>query len=485
MSDKVMEMIAETLQQQTSLLKEMKESNLHTKAPAAAATYTELHGNGSLWGSHPIERDVISAHIRPSGIAGRLISLPSVTENPIFASLTGYTATNGAEAATPCADAPAGYVKGCNLSAAFGRIVRDTQTIEADKVVLRANRGDFTDLRLRGQVLGGTAGTPFLPGGMNQDQILNVVTKSEMVIAGVNMERKLTETLWQGTPANNNAGGGYKEFPGLDLQIATGQKDWHTGALCPALDSDVKSFAYDNVSGGGRDIVEYLSMLEYYIRFNGEQMGLMPVQWVVAMRPQLWFELSSVWPCSYLSNRCTEGSGAENITVINDNVNVSLRDQMRAGMFIDINGNRYPVWTDMGIFEHTNVNNANLLPGQYASSIYFVPLTITGGFPVTYMEYVDYKALGADISLLNEMHEFWSDDGRFLWAIENNNYCYKLKMKTEQRVILRTPQLAGRIDAVKYSPLQHLREFDPANAYFSDGGVSLRADAVQGYSVWR
>ena len=450
------------------------------KTVANFGTFTELHGNGSLFGSFPVERDIITAHMRPlGGLHSILPARPSVTENPLFASITGFTATNGAEAVYPCVDAPVGYLKGCNLSAQFGRVMRDTQTIEIDKVMLRANRGDFSDLVLVGDLVGETG---FAPPSVTKDNILNVVTKSEMLIASVNLERALYRLVWQGNPANNTAGGGYKEFPGLDRQIATGQRDWHTGTLCPALDSDVKSFAYQLVGGVARDIVEYLSMLEYYLTTNADGMGLGPVTWVIVMRPQLWFELSAVWPCRYLTNRCSN-TAAANPVVINDNVNVAMRDAMRAGKYIDINGNRYQVVTDTGIFEHNNINNANCLPGEYASSIYMVPMTIVGGFQATYMEYVDYSQIGADVALLRGREEFWSEGGRYMWAIENLNFCFKLKVKTEPRVILRTPQLAGRIDAVKYSPLQHVREVDPSNAYFLDGGVSLRPD-TSGYHVW-
>ena len=460
-------------------LKEYASKDLKTKAPASFHTATELHGVGSIWGRAPIERDVITAHMRPApGLATAVPMFPSVIENPIFGSLTGYTSPTGDEPTNPCDAAPAGYVKGCNLSAAFGRVMRDTQTIEIDKVMLRANRGDFTDLRLRGSVLA----DEWKPANLDSDGILNIVTKSEMVIAAVNLQRKLHQLVWQGNPANNTAGGGYKEFPGLDLQIATGIKDWETGTLCPALDSDIKNFAYNLVGGAVLDIVEYLSMLMYNLEDRAERMGLAPTQFVVAMRPQLWFELSAVWPCRYLTNKCSN-SGGTNVAVINDNVNTAMRDRMRANMTIDINGKAYKVVTDDGIFEHTNINNANVPAGTYASSIYVVPLSINGGFPVTYMEHVDYKAAAPDIALLNQMHEFWTDDGRYMWAIENNNFCYKLKVKTEPRIILRTPQLAGRIDAIRYAPLQHLRDFDPDLSYFADGGVSVVANET-GYAVW-
>ena len=467
-------------QQNAALATLMKSGSSHTKAPASGPTYTELHGNGSLFGSQSIERDVISAHIRPQGLAASLPLIPSVMENPRFASITGYTATNGSEPTNPCDDAPSGYVKAGNLTAQFGRVVRDTQTIEIDKVMLQRNRGDFTDLALRGRLLGLSGLTPT---SMNESDVLNVATKSEMVIAGVNIERSLVSQMWVGSPSNNTSGGGYKEFPGLDNQIATGQVDADTNTAMPALDSDIKDFAYDAVDGTGRDIVEYLSMLEYYLRFNARRMGLDPVQFAVVMRPELWFELSAVWPCSYLSHRCNTSTGTNPI-VINDNVNTSMRDDMRNGMYIDINGNRYPVIDDDGIFEHTNVNNGNLALGEYASSIYIVPLTITGGFPVTYREHVDYRRAQPDISLLRGKENFWTDDGVFFWAYEDTSFCYKLKVKTEQRVVLRTPQLAGKIQGVKYSPLQHLRSYDPASPYHMDGGVSMRSDETT-YAVWK
>lgn len=480
------ETLLQLLKEQQSINKQMaafmgKSQGLHVKAPAGAGTYTELHGDGSLFGARSVERDVISAHIRPLGLANRLPIFPTVTERPYFASLTGYTATSGSEQATPCADAPAGFVKGCNLTASFGRVARDTQTIEINKVMLQKNRGDFTDLMLRGQVLGGI-GSPLTPDGLTDDQILNVVTKSEMVIAGVNMERKLGQMLWNGTPTANNAGGGYKEFPGLDNQITTGHVDAETQVACPALDSDVKNFNFNAVDGTTLDIVEYLSMIEFYLRYNARQMGLEPVSWVIAMTPSLWFELSAVWPCSYLTHRCGNGAGANPI-VINDNVNINMRDTMRTGSYIDINGNRYPVIVDDGIPEDTNVTNGNLAAGEYASDIYFIPVSITGNFPVLYYEHVDYRRAASDIALLRGNETFWTDDGRFFWALEQVKFCYKLTMLTEPRVILRTPQLAGRLQNVKYSPLQHLRSSDPASAYFFDGGVSLRGNDAWG-QVW-
>ena len=167
-------------------------------------------------------------------------------------------------------------------------------------------------------------------------------------------------------------------------------------------------------------------------------------------------------------------------------MNIADRDSMRSGMTIDVNGRQYNVLVDDGIFESNSTNDANLAAGEFASTIYFVPLTVAGGLPATWREYLDYRHsfVQSNVALLNNRQDFWSDDGLFLWAIEQQKYCYKLSLKTEQRIILRTPQLAGKIQNVKYVPLQHLRSSDASSPYFSDGGISLRNTDDTFFAPW-
>jgi hypothetical protein len=96
---------------------------------------------------------------------------------------------------------------------------------------------------------------------------------------------------------------------------------------------------------------------------------------------------------------------------------------------------------------------------------------------------VDYRLGGDNVSLLHGLQDFWTDGGVYSWAIDNSKWCYKLSVKTEQRVVLRVPQLAGRIDHIRYSPLQHLRTYDPASPYHYDGGVSIRSTGTT-HAVW-
>jgi hypothetical protein len=459
-------------------------TDLATKAPAAYGTANRLHGSTGTFSIPGLDRDVISAHVRPRGIAEVLPLFPSIEENPRYGALTGVSDDIGSEPANPCDDAPTGYIKACNLTAQFGRIARSTETVDFDEIGLKVNRGDFTDLMLHGFRLGGEVSAGMYPQGMDPSDILNIVMASQMVGVGERLYRKLLVHNWQGSPANNNAGGGYKEYPGLDNQVVTGQVDADTGTACAALDSDIKDFNYQAVgAGSGNTIVTYLSMLIYYLETLAEDTGLDPVKFVIAMRPQLFWELSAIWPIIYNTDKVAAATGNSRL-VVNGGDMVQQRDAMRNGKYLVVNGKQYPVVTDPGIFEATNITDGNVAAGSYASSIYVLPLTINGNFPVLYRQHKDYRQMWkAELKYLRGKERFWTDDGVFSWALDDVLWCEKLHAKTEQRIVLRTPQLAGKIQNVVYSPLQHLREFDPDNPYHQNGGVSLRAASTRS-AVW-
>ncbi len=478
--DERLEQLAKAIERQGEVLAYMASDGDPEKiAEATKSVQTAVTGPGSLFGgggvfSTPgLEPDVITAYTRPYGLVSNLDWFPSVLEQPLFGTITGFTGTTGSEPTNPCDNPPAGFIKGCNLTAQFGRYPRATQTIEFDKVMRKVNSGVTSDLVMRGRLLGlGDVS----PAGLNERDVLNIYTMSEMVTVGANIERLLVQQLWSGNPANNTAGGGYMEFPGLERQIATGQVDANTGVACAALDSDVKDFNYNEVCGTGFDIVEYLAALEWEIVNRAETMGLSPTTHVIAMRKGLWQVLSECWPCAYNTNRCAAVMTDTNAQVQVDGFRVTAeRDRMRRSMTIDINGNTYPVVVDVGITEENSTTNANLAAGEFSSSIFMIPLTITGGWPVTYMEHVDYRAGARDVALLRGNEQFWTDRGRYSWAIDQQLWCYELALKIEPRVVLRAPQLAGRIDNILYSPLQHEREPFADSSYFFDGGVSLRS----------
>lgn len=458
---------------------------MHTKTAGTTNTAPLLFGDTGLFTTQGLEPDIITAYVRPQGLSAVLADrghvFPSIMEQPVLGLITGIQDDGAAAVAEPCDDAPTGYIKGCNLFFQFGRLHFDTATIEFDQIFTQLNSGVNTDLRLRGRLLGMNEGD--FPRGLNENDVVSVVVGSEMVKVGMLMARGtnnqvgLTRQMWQGDPDNNTAGGGYQEFPGLDSQITTGHVDAQTNITCPAVDSDVKDFNYGNISGAGaEDIVWYMSTMEAYLRHNATRMGLDPVEWVVVMRPELWDELTQVWPVAYNSNRGADILAGNTRLTLDASDMTAQRDAMRAQMRIAINGRNYVVVTDDGISEQTNINDANVPAGSYASSIYFVPLTINGNFPVTYMEYKDYRVGMAQMQALMGKQTFWTDGGTFSWALDPiRKWCFKMSAKTERRIILRSPQLAGRIDHVLYAPLQHFREPFADSPYLADGGASTRA----------
>lgn len=474
-------MSQDVLTQLTEALKIVqKQQQLHTKAPGDASSATMLYQPGGLFSIAGMDRVVISTHIAPQGIGNVLPVFASNLTDPRYGIITGFGAASGSEASYPCDDAPKGYMKSGTLTAAFGRIMRQTQTIEIDSL-LAEQRNSTMNLQLMGEMMGTGPINP----GISTDGLLNMVVKSEMIGVGVQFERKLSTLVWSGSPANNDVNGGYKEFPGLDAQIATGQTDAETGTTMPAVDSLIMDFAGYAVDSTTADIVEYLSSMTYYIQNLASRTGLTPASWAIVMRPELWFELSAIWPCRYLSTRCSNDNGT-NITILNDDTNTRMRDEMRRGKFIDINGVRYPVITDDGIYEYNNINHAGLNPGEYESSIYMVPLRIRGNFPTLYWEHIDYRQIGAQLTALGQGQRnvpFWTENGRFLWVYRDNSFCFDLQAKVEPRIVLRTPQLAAKLQNVKYTPLQHLRSPDPDSPYWKDGGVSSRSTGAS-YAVW-
>ena len=472
-----------TLQKQQDMIAQLLGNGLHTKAPSAFPTNQRMHGPGGLFSTPGLDNAIISTHVKPRGLGPRLPAFPSFDTDPRFGFLTGVSDDIGSEPVNVCDDAPTGYMLGGTLTAKFGRVIRSTETMDYGDLLLKLNRGDLTDLQLYGSLLSMDAEGMY-PGGLGDGRdAIDMITKGQMVMAGVRMERKLTKMLWNGSVGAGN-GGGYIEFPGLLEQITTGHVDAVENIALPSADSLVVDALYGEI--GTYDIVGAIAAAEYYIY----QLALDTVDsatWVITMRSQMWHAITEIWPCSYNTGACSDSIAGDsaNRIVIDGRQNIAERDQMRRELKLTVNGRTYDVVLDDGLYQETFADNAvDLTDGQLASTIAFVPLTISGTLPVTYWQYVDFRAATADLSLLQGKERFWSDGGRFLWGYEDNGaWCYKLKMRTEPRIVLRTPQLAFRIDNLVIEPTHILRGFDPAQDDFVGGGVSMRPSPVS-YAAW-
>lgn len=446
----------------------------YKKDVAVGHTGTLLHGPGGLFNVSGLESDIISLHVRPRGLGQLLPAFPSNSTHPWFGFLTGFSDDVGNEPVNICDDAPSGYIKGGTLTARFGRVQRGTNTINMGETLFQLNSGETLDFQLiGGPFTGENPNGLFSPPatGGNPSDVLNSVTMAEMIGVGVRFERKIGRLTWSGdgSGANDTAGGGYKEFAGLDNLIATGYVDAEQNIAMPGADSVIRNFGYQDVTTA--NLVTELERIENYLFNLDEDTGVGPVTRVVAMRPMLWDVITRVWPVQYntqLALAILSGQMQYNLDAASL---MNMREAMRASMTLTLNGRSYPVVTDTGIVELDNQDGVGLGLDEFASSIYFVPLRLGNGFPTTYWQYLDFTPVTAVPPPAN-MLTWWTDGGKWMWSYKSEYSCFKMKAELDPRLVLRTPHLAAKLQNVKYTNSLPFRDPDPTSGYWVDGGVS-------------
>jgi len=446
-----------------------------TASGTPSTPYT--HGPGGLFGVAGIERDLFHTRIQGAGLATVLPVTPSVYTHPLFGYVTGYQDTTGNPPVNVCENPEiAGSEKRCLQTAPFGRYSFMTREMEINRVGQLISRGEFDDLRLLNDPIAPEMGKTIFP-NISPDKQLAAGAEmlARMLELGVAFANRLGLQTWTGDPVNNTAGGGYQEFMGLNLLVGTNKVDAITGTDCPSLDADVKDFNYVNVCADvAVDIVRIITTMWRYIGHIASNTALMPAKWVFVMRTGLFWELTDCWPCAYLSSRCALGAATDNREIIIDGrENIRLRDAMRNGSYLLVDGVRVPVILDDNIPEDSSGDHSSIPIGCFASDIFLIPLTVRGGTPVTYWQYYDYRAGTMQAVVDGRLtNRFWTDAGMYLWTWDTVNWCVVHEAKIEPRIILRTPQISGRINNVAYCPIQHPRDPQPDDPYFIDGGVT-------------
>lgn len=438
----------------------------------------QYRGPGGFLSQPTAERSVMSSYLEPMGIDALLPATPTTVTNPLFPIWTGVTAEAGTEAEQVCDPGPTALMTAAYMTAGFGRLIRSTPTI--DKGTLSQTiAGEPTQLSFLAQTGGMSTWRP------NQTDlgadILTNATRGAMFVVGTQFARKLSQMIWQGNPSvNNPAKPGYLEFPGIDKQVATGQVDALSNNAIAALDSYVGNANFQNVATW--DVVKNLSEMERFLRHKANaQFG--SADFVFVMRPELWERIAEVWPIQYNTQSVEYLLRTTGVSInVNGDALVAARDAMKASGTIVINGRTYQVVLDDGIFEH-NSTNAALAKGTYASTIYMLPLR-AAGMQTLKIEYMDFRYGFGQIPGFPAGSVSWTDDGRYAWALEEDKWCFSLHARIEPRVLLHTPQIAGKIQRVAYTAATKDASPYPESPYFVDGGLSIRPQ-TQTYAVWK
>jgi hypothetical protein len=449
---------------------------------AVSSTPTTVYGHGGPYGqaglfSFPgLERDVMNAMIMPRlGLLDALTSRTANTDNPLYGIMTGVTASTGSNPVGVCDDPPvAGLMKLCQHSFVWGRASRMTRVFDLDRFGHIRNRSDFLDLNLVGDPLavGPNPWMPAAPGGADPAAALRNEISKAMFEFAVAWGRDFARLLYTGNPTNNTAGGGYKEPYGLDILINTGYRDAETGVACPAADSIVRTFNA-SITANAALLLRQITNIYRNLKYIAQRAGLAPAKWVLVGPWAMFYELTEIWPCSYLSYRCTT-LGDDNRGVVDLVAQNDLRDSMRNGQYLLIDGEQVPFITDDGIAETEGAGSSS------TGDLYFVPITVLGGRPVTFLEYFNYDAPGAAMEAAKifapQGSYFTTNGGRYLWhAKPPTNFCVQMLAKSEWRIIMETPHLAARLNDLIYTPVAHQRSPFPSDtSYFVDGGGTNR-----------
>ncbi|HEY4720608.1 MAG TPA: hypothetical protein VII92_02075, partial [Anaerolineae bacterium] len=312
---------------------------------------------------------------------------------------------------------------------------------------------------------------PFMPTSpVSMGDVLKNEAAKAIFELGVSWARDFARESYTGNPTNNS--GARKYYYGLDILINTGYRDAESGTLCPAADSLINSFGNNRVDLTPTNAMTVITYMYRNLKYIAEHAGLTPVKWVLTMRFGLFYELTQVWPIAYYTNRNTV-TVADQQLFNNGKEMIDLRDTMRNGKYLLIDGEQVEIVLDEAITE------TEPAAGVFSSTIYFTPLTVLGGTPVTYWEHVNYNAPGgamdaAAIMAPNGSYQV-SDGGRFLWHRKPpSNFCVQMVSKTEPRLLLLTPHIAGRLTNIRYAPYLHERGSFTDDGYFVDGGRTDR-----------
>lgn len=384
--------------------------------------------------------------------------------------------------------AVAGILKACAMTAPYGLFSAKTEVINRRRVGRAVNRGETMDLRLANNPSPEDPLNPAMLGGQTQGgSWINGELQTRFFEAAIGFQRIIRPQVWSGDPANNKAGGGARQFQGINLLFNTGKIDMFTQARCPTLDSLIINFGDTLISATLNGLYIYDELRNAFRYLNGlaEDTGLGPVTFVIAMNRDMFYQMSDIWPILEYAKviqqlNTVNGGVANGVLQISGEQATSYRNDMRQREVLPIDGSFVKV-----VFDNTIPKTATATPYVFSSDIHIIPLTIMGGIPVTYWQFFNYdNGQGRLFDQLDKGQTWTTDNGRFLWAFNQRNGCMELMWWTEPRLMTHAPHLGGRIENVAYNPGIASRDPFVGDANYYNGGRLNNGTLPTFYSSW-
>jgi len=429
-----------------------------------------------------LQRDPIQPEL-PSEWGGREAEFNTIITGVTEGALSDF----GNQPTGVCNDYPVGgLMKVCtqmNVRARFGGSIRE---VEIEKAGQLRDRLDPTALRLINNVPGFDriiAAPSNVPSGA---AVISNEFASRMYESFVDYVRLIAPRVWTGSPTNNS--GQRRDLVGLNIHVNAGNKvDVFSSALCTAADSVVADWNYTDVASTTQDIVSQLEELEYNaVEWNGSIYGLDPISGWIFMRPEMWRQISEIWPVRQYEQSLNAMAAFSNGRVVANATDLlSLRNQMRGTQILPLNGRNYLVVLDDTMPQQTFNDNNDIPQGSYASDIVFVPATVMGSMPVTYFTYFNHaNGNSTTIEQMATNLTWTTDGGLFRWYSDFKQGCLKVNFKSNPQLKCLATMVAWRLNNVVATPRLHQRSYDPSSPYHKDGGVTTSPAGQQYYSSW-
>lgn len=424
------------------------------------------HGPNGLLTSVGVRPDMYSAVPRVGRMSAVIPMYPSRNQNEIIEILTGVTAQTGSNPENTCSTPPvAGNFKTCQQVYPFGTFYKATQQINISEAGLYIDRADLE----RRIINTPDMNSPFVPDVVRSDPTaINTHIGKALLEFGQGAQLDFAKVDFAGSSANSGAAaqlGFIREYNGIESLIKTGHTDAITGVACPAADSKVINYN----AALGTDLVVDVVNAYREVLMRAEQVGLNNSSWAIMVHPRMKHDLIDVWACNYHTARCvpTDSNGR----ILNTETVSRLRDEMQAGSYLLIDGERVPLMTDWGI--PITIDDAT---GVMTSDI-FIPALSDGSRALLYREFFPY--VSPDMSAFQgvNMDEVRVLNGGFylMGYIKVSPYCYQYAFTAKTRLILDAPFLSARVDNVQWTPSVLGNNPDPAGSYHFNGGSTFRS----------
>jgi hypothetical protein len=421
---------------------------------------------GGLFTRPGADPDMFGTIVVPTGaqLLAELFMGVNIYTDPEYDVLSGVKALVGTTAVNGCSPAPkAGDAKLCTLRAKFGEAYIETDQGQLNKAGGYINLAD-TDRRLLN--LAGM-NNPLMPEPMRAAQNINTPLGLAYMRLYVSIIREFMRVLFTGN-YGSSSGIWTKEFNGFDQLIIENPTDVE-GNICTAASAKVFNWNNQPVNGsvGGASLVDIMTALLHYVTRLQEDTEL-PAQGVLVMHNDLFYALTAIWPCSYLTNQCNVVNTATSSSTqfVSGKEQTDMRDEMRSGSFLWANGQRIPVVQSTGISQ-------TAFGAGFSTSIYFIPMYALGK-KVTYIEGFDQNnpAIRQILEAGAYTHYRAFNGGFYAMTERQTDFCWEHKYSLQPRLIMRTPWLAFRIQNVNYTMPGFLysRDWNPSGAYHANGG---------------